>query len=198
MMICIAFVNMLSNSTGTVHWAPMLVYAAPASADDKRRQPSFSVQPTVTDCLSFLWYWQLTASKIKEFWRKKWDLFVINELLHDENLLQRKNRIYWKCAEIMKIKKTKNVKFKTERGLKSKNARKQTHFKIQFYIGIHVTSFGIDHFLPRMSYSTRPSMQCDLRAYGAKVCAKVNFTVHSFTFSHTFSHSHFNTFVKHC
>ena len=154
MMICIAFVNMLSNSTGTVHWAPMLVYAAPASADDKRRQPSFSVQPTVTDCLSFLWYWQLTASKIKEFWRKKWDLFVKNELLHDENLLQRKNRIYWKCAEIMKIKKTKNVKFKTERGLKSKNARKQTHFKIQFYIGIHVTKVKISILL----HSPRPTV----------------------------------------
>ena len=37
-------------------------------------------------------------------------------------------------------------------------------------------------------------MQCDLRAYGAKVCAKVNFTVHSFTFSHTFSHSNLNIF----
>ena len=42
-------------------------------------------------------------------------------------------------------------------------------------------------------------MQCDLRAYGAKVgtfCAKVNFTVNSFAFSHTFSHSHFNTFEE--
>ena len=47
----------------------------------------------------------------------------------------------------MKIKKTKNVKFKTERGLKSKNARKQTHFKIQFYIGIHVTKVEKNIFL---------------------------------------------------
>ena len=121
------------------------------------KKTTFLQCATYSHRLSFLWYWQLTASKTKEFWRKKWDLFVKNELLHDENLLQRKNRIYWKCAEIMKIKKTKNVKFKTERGLKSKNARKQTHFKIQFYIGIHVTSFDFDHFLPQRSFSPRPS-----------------------------------------
>ena len=29
-----------------------------------------------------------------------------------------------------------------------KNARKQTHSKIQFYIGIHVTSFDFGHFFP--------------------------------------------------
>ena len=43
-------------------------------------------------------------------------------------------------------------------------------------------------------------MQCDLRAYGAKVgtfCAKVKFTVYSFTFSHTFTLEHFcQTFSK--
>ena len=41
---------------------------------------------------------------------------------------------------------TKNVKFKTEGGPKSKNARKQTHFKIQFYIGIHVTKVEKKYF----------------------------------------------------
>ena len=54
----------------------------------------------------------------------------------------------------MKIKKTKNVKFKTERGLKSKNARKQTHFEIQFYIGIHVTKVKISILL----HSPRPNV----------------------------------------
>ena len=44
-----------------------------------------------------------------------------------------------------------------EDGLKSKNARKQIHSKIQFYMGIHVTSFDFRHFLLRWSKSTCPT-----------------------------------------
>ena len=40
-----------------------------------------------------------------------------------------------------------------------KNARKQTHSKIQFYMGIHVTSFDFGHFLLWWSYSTCPIVQ---------------------------------------
>ena len=54
-----------------------------------------------------------------------------------------------------------NIKSQIYKGRRPqiKKCQKQTHFKIQFYIGIYVTSFGIDHFLPRMSYSSRPIAQ---------------------------------------
>ena len=42
---------------------------------------------------------------------------------------------------------TKNDRFTKEDGLKSKNARKQIHSKIQFYIGIHVTKVEKNIFL---------------------------------------------------
>ena len=44
-----------------------------------------------------------------------------------------------------------------EDGLKSKNARKQTSFKIQFYIGIHVTSFDFQQFYLFEPISPSPS-----------------------------------------
>ena len=61
--------------------------------------------------------------------------------------------------------KIENAKKTAEVGLKSKNARKQIHCKIQFYIGIHVTSFDFGHFLLWWSKSTYPTRDVDLALY---------------------------------
>ena len=50
----------------------------------------------------------------------------------------------------------KPCRFTTEDGLKSKNARKQTSFKIQFYLGIHVTS-DFQQFYPFEPNSPSPN-----------------------------------------
>ena len=46
-------------------------------------------------------------------------------------------------GENLKFGPTENGRLTKEDGLKSKNARKQTHFKIQFYNRKKVTSFKI-------------------------------------------------------
>ena len=48
--------------------------------------------------------------------------------------------------------------FTKEDGLKSKNARKQTSFEIQFYIGIEVTSFDFQQFYLFGPNSPSPSV----------------------------------------
>ena len=44
-----------------------------------------------------------------------------------------------------------------ETEFKSKNARKQTGFKIQFYIRIHVSQKKIEHFMRSASFSPSPN-----------------------------------------
>ena len=59
-------------------------------------------------------------------------------------------------GENPKFGPTENGRLTNEDGLKSKNARKQTSFKIQFYIRMEVTSFDFQQFYPFGPNSTSP------------------------------------------
>ena len=63
-------------------------------------------------------------------------------------------------GENLKFGPTENGRLTKEDGLKSKNARKQTHFKIQFYNGKKVTSFKI--FTLKFSLSPNAQLYAEL------------------------------------
>ena len=101
--------------------------------------------------------------RVSKFWTKidreliffgKVCLFYVLYIFAFE--MKTKKQIFWapdhrkwncgksaKMGENLKFGPTENGRLTKEDGLKSKNARKQTHFKIQFYNGKKVTSFKI-------------------------------------------------------
>ena len=80
-----------------------------------------------------------------------WVLSQFSKIAHFLSFLR---RFYCYMGEKLKLPGTK------EDGLKSKNARKQTSFKIQFYIGIKVTSFDFQKFYNFGPNSPSPNVHC--------------------------------------
>ena len=66
--------------------------------------------------------------------------------------------LFWPFSHVKKGK-YKMPKKQQKMASIEKNARKQTHSKIQFYIGMCVTSFDFVHFLLWWSKSTYPNVQ---------------------------------------
>ena len=85
-------------------------------------------------------------SWIYHFWARFWPYFNFVDF-----------RAYFGHFSHVKKGKYKMPKKQQKMASNQKNARKQTHSKIQFYMGICVTSFDFVHFLLWWSYSTCPN-----------------------------------------
>ena len=81
----------------------------------------------------------------------------------------------WNCRKSAKMGKnpkfgpTVNGWFTNEDGLKSKNTRKQTHIKIQFYNRKKVTSFDFWTFWPSAPISLSPNIDGDYNHEGERI-----------------------------